>query len=102
MGITDKISQVASNVQVGAKNASVSVLSIGLKLLTGLLIGLTLALIGQEMMGYGTFSFVLMMVVSIGLIYKLLQSWSVSSVLVFDLICVLVALLLRMYILIAP
>jgi hypothetical protein len=84
------------------KNASISIFAISLKLITGFLIGLTFSLIGQELMSYGSFSFVLMMVVTMGLVYRLLQSWTVSAVLVFDLICVLMALLLRMYILIAP
>lgn len=102
MGVTDKLSQFANNIQTGAKEASVSLVGISIKLLTGFFIGLTLALIGQEMMGYGVFSFTLMLVVTMGLIFRLLKSWTLGAVLVFDLICVLVALLLRMYILIAP
>lgn len=102
MGISDKLTQFATNIQTGAKDASVSLLEMSIKLITGFFVGLVFALIGQEMMGYGVFSFTLMLVVVMGLIYKLLKPWNLGAVLVFDLICVLVALLLRMYILIAP
>ena len=102
MGISSKISQMATNVQVGVKNTSISLFSLTLKLFTGFFIGLTLALIGQEMMGFGVLGFMFMMVVTMGLIVRALLKWSVGAVLVFDLIAVLVALLLRMYILIAP
>lgn len=102
MGITDKVSQLAGNVQQGVKNTSVSLLAITLRILTGLILGLTFALIGQEVFKYTTFMFVFMMVVVAGLIFRTSRSWSVGAILIFDLICVLVALLLRAYILIAP
>lgn len=102
MGITDKMSQIAGQVQDGVKNTSSSLLSMGLKLLTGLAVSMTIALIGQEMMGYGTFAFVfLMLVVTAGLL-KLMAPWRLGAVLLFDLFCILVALLLRLYIQVAP
>jgi hypothetical protein len=73
-----------------------------LKLATGLLVALTIALIGQEMMGYGTFAFVFLMIVVTAGLLKIMSSWRLSAVLLFDLFCVLVALLLRLYIQVAP
>jgi hypothetical protein len=35
-------------------------------------------------------------------ILRILSNWPLTSILIFDLICVLIALLLRMYIVIAP
>jgi hypothetical protein len=102
MGITDKFSQIAGQVQDGVKNTSVSLFGTFLKIVTAFVVGLTMALIGQEMMGYGTFSFVFTMVVVFSLIFKLISKWSVGSVLLFDLFAVLVALLLRLYIQVAP
>lgn len=102
MGITDKVSQMAGKVQDGVKDTSISLLSITLKLVTSFFIALTLALIGQEMMGYGILALVFMMVVSGGLFMKLMLHWAVGAVLLFDLFCVLVALLLRLYIQVAP
>ncbi len=102
MGITDKMSQLAGSVQQGVKDSSVSLIAISFKMITCFIFALTLALIGQEMMGFGTLMFVFMMIVVGGLLYRLLSPWSIGSVLIFDLICVLTALLLRMYILVAP
>ncbi len=102
MGITDKVSQMAGKVQDGVKDTSLSFISVVLKIGTAFLIALTLALIGQEMMGYGTLAFIFIMVVSIGLLMKLMSPWTAGAVLLFDLFCVLVALLLRLYIQVAP
>lgn len=102
MGITDKVSQFAGQVQDGVKSTSVSFASLSLKIVTAVLLALTLSLIIQEMMGSGTFTFIFTMVLVIGLVMKLIAKWTVGAVLLFDLFCVLVALLLRLYIQVAP
>ena len=102
MGITDKVSKLADNLQEGAKTTSISLFNWSLKIASGLVYGLTFALVGQTMMGFGTFAFIFMSTVVTGLIVRLLINWSVGQVLLFDLFSVLVALLLRMYILVAP
>lgn len=102
MGITDKVSQFAGNVQEGVKSSSVSLLALVLKVATSFVIALTFALIGQEIMKYGTLSFVFVMTVVVGVIMKIIGKWNLMQVFIFDLFCVLVGLLLRMYILIAP
>ncbi|MEZ0393412.1 MAG: hypothetical protein ACAH59_14425 [Pseudobdellovibrionaceae bacterium] len=102
MGITDKVSQIAGQVQDGVKNTSVSFVSLFLKLITAFFIALTLSLIAREMMGSGTFTFIFTMVLVVALVLKMIAKWSVGAVLLFDLFCVLVALLLRFYIQVAP
>lgn len=102
MGITDKVSQLAGSVQDGVKNTSMSLFSAVLKIVTGMMIGLTLGLIGQEIMRYGSFSLMFVIVVVTGAIFKLISKWTVGAVLLFDLFCVLVALLLKLYIQVAP
>ncbi|MCE3010666.1 MAG: hypothetical protein LW875_08640 [Proteobacteria bacterium] len=102
MGLGDKVNQMAGNVQQGVKTTSISLALWMLKLATAFMVGLTVALIGQEMMKFGTISFVFMMIVVGGAILKLMSSWSIGSVVIFDLFLILVALLLRMYILVAP
>ncbi len=102
MGITDKVGQMAGKVQDGVKDTSVSLFSMLLKIVTSFFIALTLTLIGQEMTGYGTLALVFIMVVSIGLLMKLMSKWTVGAVLLFDLFCVLMALLLRLYLQVAP
>ena len=102
MGITDKVSQIAGQVQDGVKTTSVSFVSLALKLITAFFVALTLSLIGQEMMGSGTFTFVFTMVLVVALVMKLIGKWNVGAVLLFDLFCVLVALLLKLYLQVAP
>lgn len=102
MGIGDKMRGLAGNVQDGVKSSSASLMHVLLRILTGSLLGLTLALIGQELAGYETLALLFCTVVILAIVYKLLANWSLVQILIFDLICVLVAMLLRMYILVAP
>ncbi len=75
---------------------------LSLKIFTGLFLGLTLALIGDEIIDYGWFSFIFVIVAVCGALLRIMRAWSWAQVLIFNLICVLIGLLLRMYILIAP
>ncbi len=102
MGISDKVSQIAGQVQDGVKNSSVSLIALSLKTITALMIGLTMALVAQVLMDFGTFSFIFFMAVVVGIVWKMISPWRLGSVLIFDLICVLVGLLLRLYITVAP
>ncbi|MEK2643732.1 hypothetical protein [Bdellovibrio sp. BCCA] len=102
MGIGDKMRGLASSAQEGVKSSTLSFFHFTLRFVTGILLGLVLGLIGQELVGYGTFALLFVMVVILGIIMKVLSNWSMGQILIFDLICVLVAMLLRMYILVAP
>lgn len=102
MGLTDKVGQLVSSVQDGAKNASASIFLGILKTITAFIVALTLSMVAQELISFGTISFVLILVVITAGLSKIMSAWSMGSVLIFDLICVLMALLLRMYLLIAP
>jgi len=102
MGISDKMKGLSTNVQEGVKNSSVSLINLTLRVITGFMLGLTLALIGQELIGYGSLSLMLVMVVVLSLVVKTTSGWTIGKILIFDLILVLVAMLLRMYILVAP
>ncbi len=94
--------ELMDTLQDRVKSSSSSVGLIALKILTGLVLGLTFALIGDEVMKYGWFSFILVMVVTVTGLLRIMRGWSWAYVLIFNLICVLIGLLLRMYILIAP
>ena len=102
MGISDKMSELAGHVHEGVKNSSKSLAALTMKALTCFVLGLTVALIGQEVFAFGTILFVFMMIIVGATVFRLMSSWTLGSVLVFDLICILVGLLLRMYILVAP
>jgi len=96
------MSNFISNAQDKVKFSANILALFMVRLLTGFFIGLTLALIGQEVIQYGWFSFVLVILVTTGLIIRFSRSWAWTHVLIFNLICVLIGLLLRMYILVAP
>lgn len=102
MGMADKMKGFSTNVQDGVKNSSVSLVCLTLRVLTGFMLGLTLGLIGQELVGYGALALTFMMVVVMGLVVKTTSGWNLGKILIFDLFLVLVAMLLRMYILVAP
>lgn len=90
------------NVQDRFKTTSSVVALIAFKIFTGLFLGLTLALIGDQIIGYGVFSLILVMLVTAGAVIKISKSWTWTHMFIFNLICLLVGMLLRMYILIAP
>ena len=102
MGLSDRMNIMADNMKQGAKNSTLSAIHMFLRLITGFFLGLTLGLIFQTFIGYGTFALLFFIVVTIGVIWKIMSSWSFGQIFIFDLICVLVAMLLRMYILLAP
>jgi len=90
------------NVQEKIKTGSSSLGLLIFKSLTGLFLGVTLAIIGHELSGYGTISYWFVVAVTTAVFMKISKPWSVTSVVIFNLVCFLVGLVLRMYILIAP
>lgn len=90
------------NVQQKVKSSSNMVALTTCRILTGLYVGLTLSLVGQEIIRYGWLSFLLVIAVVTGCLMKISRRWSWTQLFIFNLICVLIGLLLRMYILIAP
>lgn len=102
MSLGEKMKGLAVNVQEGVKTSSISIFNIILRLITGIALGLTIALICQELFSYGNFALLFCLTVVAGLFLKISNQWSTWHILIFDLICILVAQLLRMYILLAP
>jgi len=94
--------EMFDNLQHRLKGASAGFFLSTYRLLFGAFLGLTLALIGERVMGFGDLSFALVIITPMLGFYRLTQTWTVVPVLVFSLICILVGLLLRMYILVAP
>lgn len=72
------------------------------KFITALLLGMTMAMIGQEIVKYEFIAFLFVMFLTAGIVLRLLKSFSIVNVIVFNLICVLVGMALRLYIQIAP
>lgn len=102
MSIGEKMKGLAVNMQEGVKTSSISFVALALRLVSGLLLGVTIGLVGQELTGYGSFALLFCALVLTALFMKISAAWRIPHILIFDLICVLVAQLLRMYILLAP
>ena len=96
------MARMVQQVQKRVKLSSVAFLTFFLKVFSGSILGLTLALILQEILGFESFSFLLILVTVTLLFLRASRGWRIVGVLVFDLIAVLTALLIRMYILMAP
>jgi hypothetical protein len=102
MGISDKMNNFADGVKTGVKSGSSKLILTFFRVVTGFFLGLTFALVGQEVSHYGTLSLVFMTIVVLTIFMRISQNWSIAHILIFDLVMVLVAQLLRMYILLAP
>jgi len=96
------MAELGSHLQEKMKSSTGRALLLLSKLLSGAIVGLTVALIFQELLTFGTLSLVLIIVVVTLALLRIMKSWTWGRLLIFDFICVLVALLLRMYIQIAP
>lgn len=96
------MAQMIQNMQVKIKQTSQSFMVLTFRFLSGLVLGLTLAIAGQEATGYGNFAFWFVSILFLTVFFKVSQKWGFGHLIVYNLICVLMGLLLRMYVLIAP
>lgn len=89
-------------IQDRAKSTFTALVAFVLKFFSGALIGLTIGLIFQEIVGFGMLVLSLFVCASVVTFLKIVWNWKISAVLILDLFCVLVGLLLRTYIMLAP
>lgn len=102
MGISQKIEGLAASVKGSAQNTTVRAAAILLRVLTGLILGYVLALIAQEIMGFGNLVLLFFVIVFTAFFYRISATWSVLKIIMFDLFCALVLQILKMYIILAP
>lgn len=102
MGLADNLRNVTSQMQQGAKNAGITATQRALRFFTGFFIAAVLSLIIQEFTQSGTLILVFLILLFTAIVYRLLRSLSIWQILVVDVICVLIANTLRMYIQMAP
>lgn len=100
------MAEAVGRMQSQLKKTSGDLFLFSLKLISGAVLGLTFALVMQVILdsneSESVIAFVFMITVVTGLFVRLAKSWGLTTILVFDLVCVLVALLLRLYIMVAP
>lgn len=102
MSFVNNLKTVASSFQQGTKVATISLTQRLLRLISGFFVGLVLSLIIQVFAQSGMLMLIFFVTLFALIIYKALRSLTIFQIFVFDVICILVALLLRMYILVAP
>ncbi len=100
------MSEMVVKMQTQMKKTSSDLFLFSVKLVSGAVLGLTFALIAQVVLGQteneNLIAFILIIVATAGIFLRLAKSWGMTAVFVFDLICVLVGMLLRLYIMVAP
>jgi hypothetical protein len=97
--------EMVGNMQTQLKKTSSDLLLFSLKFISGSILGLTFALIMQTSMGYAEgdnlLAFMFVIIVTMAVFMRIAKGWGLTATLIFDLICVLVGMLLRLYIMVA-
>lgn len=96
------MSEFVANVQDRVRNSGLLIFSFVLKIITGSWLGATFATVVHTVAKIGTLSYVFIIVATLGLIFRILKGWSIFGIVVFNLVFFLTAVLLRMYIYMAP
>jgi hypothetical protein len=102
LGLTERINGMGQDVKEGIRSSTIFVVALFIRVFTGFFLGLTLGLIGQEVIQYGSLGLIVMILLTLGVFFKISTKWSVAQLLIFDLVCVLVGQILRMYVTLAP
>ena len=100
------MAEIIGKMQTQFKKTTGDLFLFGLKLASGFVLGLTFGLIMQEALGKADgenlIAFFFVIVVTTAAYLRIAKSWGVTGVLIFDLICVLIGMVLRLYIMVAP
>lgn len=96
------MAQMIGHMQTRMKGTSVSFMVLVLKVLSCLIISLAFTLVSDQLIGFGQFSFVFMLLTLMAVMLRAIKPLGLGGVLILDLFCILIGYLLRMYILIAP
>ena len=96
------MAQLLDQVQIRLRGSSSSAGLMLVKVLSGGIYGLTMTLIFEEIFGYANFAFWFVLIANLLIFMKVTKHWNFVGVLILDLFLVLVGMILRMYVLIAP
>ncbi len=86
--------RIKDNVRGSAKHLSIFVV----RLITGSLLGMTLALVTQSFSPISTFLFMFIAITTIGVVLRLTRYWSLAACVILLLVLVLIGVLLKLYI----
>lgn len=94
--------QILSNMQFQIKKSSTTLGLVIFKLIWGFFLGLTLTMIGQQILGYGQYMFWFVIAIAMAVFMKLVKSLGFTGMFIVVFVCVLVGLLLKLYVQVAP
>ena len=96
------MAELISKVQFQVKKSSSDFGTYFFRVVTGGWVGMVFAHIFQMIFEYGNFLFFFVIVLMTGSILRVTRGWGFFSVTVLNLFCILIGVLLRMYITVAP
>ena len=100
------MSELMGKMHSQLKKTSSDVLLFAIKLISGTVLGLTFGLIMQEVLGKADnenlLAFFFVIVVTTVAFLRIAKNWGLAAILIFDLVCVLVGMVLKLYIMVAP
>lgn len=98
--------EMVGRMQSHLKKSSGDFLLFFVKMVSGAVLGLTFALIMQEALGKADnenlLAFFFVIIVTTAAFLRISKAWGFTALLVFDLICILIGMVLRLYIMVAP
>ena len=96
------MSQIVHRVQFQVKKSSNDFLTYLFRVFTGGWLGLVFSHIFQILMGYSDLMFLFVIVITTGIVVRMTKNRGWISILILNLICVLMGIVLKMYIDMAP
>ncbi|MFK8138932.1 MAG: hypothetical protein AB8E15_11265 [Bdellovibrionales bacterium] len=96
------MSQFMDTVQIQLKRSSSSFGLVFIRLVSGLIYGLTMTLIFEQIFAYSNFAFWFVLCANLLIFMRVTKNWNFVGVLILNLFLVLLGMLLRMYVLVAP
>ena len=102
MRFAEQMGRIRYNMQDGVSRSSKSLFVFGLRLFTGLILGLVFAIAFDEIFDFANLGFVFVTVMGTTSFLYFSRNWGIIPVLIFDLFCVLLSMLIRLYIVVAP
>lgn len=94
--------EMMSKMQFQVKKSSSDLSTYIFRVLTGGWVGMIFAHIFQMIFEYGNFLFFFVIVLMTGSIVRVTKGWGFFSVIILNLFCILIGVLFRMYIIVAP
>jgi len=98
--------EIVGKMQTQLKKTSSDLMLFSVKFISGAVLGLTFALITQVALGHAEgenlVAFLFVIIITTTIFLRIAKTWGMTATLVFDLICILVGMVLKLYIMMAP